>query len=409
MAAIGKAFTEGYEKLSQWLDVFRDKCPILEILVIGETGVGKSTLINNLLGEDVAKEGHTVTSATSVINCHEGVIEGVPVKLFDTPGLGDSRSDRDDEYLKMIEKLLINEDIHIIIYCFKMSETRMRRGLIETFKKYATIRIDWKKTMICLTFADGVIPPAKLKKQSGFDMGKYFEEKVAQWKEEIPRVLAEEIGCDVMEVKEIKIHPTTGDHEELLPNGEEWYIPFWLDILKVLPAPALVKFLDIHKENIKYSEQEASRDAPQIASDASPPLPVVSEQSSTIENALPDKVSGLNLEPKEEKSINVSISNQAPVSVNPSMSITNRTSDSGFAKPTILLEGERREDFETTVGTTLEKAWTTAGGMTVGGIAGAAVTTVAAATVATVSAPVIAVGAAVGALGAGVAKIFGWW
>ena len=125
MAAIGKAFTEGYQALNKWLLILRDQCPKLGVLVIGETGVGKSTLINNLLGENVAKEGHTLSSTTSDINCHEGKIEGVPVKLLDTPGLGDSRSDRDDEYLEKMVEVLKEEDILIIIYCFKMSESKM--------------------------------------------------------------------------------------------------------------------------------------------------------------------------------------------------------------------------------------------------------------------------------------------
>ena len=39
----------------------------LSILIIGETGSGKSTLVNNLVGEDVAKVGGTTESQTSDI------------------------------------------------------------------------------------------------------------------------------------------------------------------------------------------------------------------------------------------------------------------------------------------------------------------------------------------------------
>ena len=49
------------------------------------------------------------------------MIEGVPVILYDTPGLGDSRAVEDEAYLKMINKLMEKESIHLIIYCFKMN------------------------------------------------------------------------------------------------------------------------------------------------------------------------------------------------------------------------------------------------------------------------------------------------
>lgn len=131
-----------YDHIRKWLSKLRSDCPQLKILVIGETGVGKSTLVNNLLGNDVADMGNSMTSVTTNVNCYEGVIQGVPVKVYDTPGLADSRSDRDDEYLAEIKKLIETETIHLVIYCLKLTETRMRQSIIHTFQQYTTIGVD---------------------------------------------------------------------------------------------------------------------------------------------------------------------------------------------------------------------------------------------------------------------------
>ena len=577
------AFAEGCDRISGWLAKLRSDCPELKLLVIGETGVGKSTLINNLLGEEVASEGHNVESATSAVRCYIGEIEGVPVKLYDTPGLGDSRSERDDEYLKEIRKLIETETIHLIIYCFKMTETRMRRSLIRTFEQYTKIGVDWRKSAIALTHADSLQLPPKLKKQKGYSKSTYFKERLADWRKKIPRTLASEIGLEETTVARISINPTTGDYDELLPNGEDWYIPFWLDVLDVLPPAARIRFIDIHKNNIVYGDKETrdkivwpkdleipppppipeepkvdkeGREAPQELGDysiqptpkltesrpppckpsmepntltpvqattgappegpsgvnisisnqapvnvnpsisiqsnpsvstqnnpavfmpkewpddlelpppmpipeepkvdkegkeapqefgnySSPPTPKLTESSppSCKPSKQPNKLTpvqagtGAHASPEGPSGVNVSISNQAPVNVNPSISIqsnpsvsaqnnpavslqnpcleSSRDSDSDrVTKPVIKLEGERRERFEKSVGEAVE----TAAGMAVGGMAAGSVATIAtasAAAVGLVAAPVVlpvaAVGVAVGTIGAGVGKLFGWW
>ena len=413
--------------ISGWLSKLRRDCPELKLLVIGETGVGKSTLVNNLLGEDVADVGYSMKSATSKVNCYKGTIEGVPVKVYDTPGLADSRSERDEEYLEEIKKLTDEETIHLIIYCLKMTETRMRRSIIRTFEQYTKIGIDWEKTVIALTFADALKPASQLKKQKGFSETTYFKERLAAWREEISRVLAEDIYLEEATVACIRINPTTEDQKQRLPNDEEWYIPFWLDVLDVLPPAARIRFVEIHKNNIIYVDKE-TRQVPEWPADfhlPPPPKPDVSDptpckQSMVYANPVPLQ-STTNVAGKEQSAFNLSHSSQVPDMSNLSISLpsnpakmtmdcTVQSSNTATTKKTtIVLEGEKRERFENALGGAVQ----TAAGVATGGVLGAAGVTVvgavAAGAMVVPALPVVAVAAAAGALGAGIAKLLGLW
>ena len=134
-------------------------CKEFSILVVGEIGSGKSTLINNLLGEKISPVGDSMESSTSEISKFNGVVEGVPVCIYDTPGLDDSRSDMDEKILADMREALQSTEINVVIYCFKMSEIRFRGSLVRIFKDYGEVGVNWKHTVIALTFADALPKP----------------------------------------------------------------------------------------------------------------------------------------------------------------------------------------------------------------------------------------------------------
>jgi predicted GTPase len=221
------------------------------ILLIGETGTGKSTLINNILGKKVAKVGHTTNSETEHLTEHEGEVCGIQVKIYDSPGLNDSRKDKDKEEaeLQKLQSNLQAGKFAMVIFCFKMTETRMSTANIDTLCTYhEKLGLDWRKVIIALTFADAV---------PGMDddrlPDKAFQVKWKQWDDQLRETLSNKVKLDWALVQSIRILPVTNKYTKNLPNKTEWFTPLWLSVLEILDARPMFCYLQMHLDHIHIS------------------------------------------------------------------------------------------------------------------------------------------------------------
>ena len=262
----------------------RKDCPVFGILVIGRTGTGKSTLINNLLGKEVARVGHTLQSETPEVSQHEYFVEGarVPIVVYNTPGLGDVKGEEDEKkHLETMKDFLAQEKIHLVVYCFHMNNTIITSSIVGAIRKYHQIGVDWERSVIALTFADALYVPKRewegpispdydsdSKSESkldyhGFEMGHFFsfDEDLASLRSNLRRELKISVGVKFDVVDQLGTYPTSLLPSDLLPNGNPWYVPLWLHIVEILSPPAAVRFLDIHRNNI-YDEQASPPSLP---------------------------------------------------------------------------------------------------------------------------------------------------
>src|SRR3954451_21049326 len=109
------------------------------ILVIGQTGVGKSTLINAIFRKPLATTG-IGKPVTKVIQRFED--PEVPVTLYDTKGveLGDSRRSVIRDYKRLIAKQRKGppeEHIHLLWYCMDAGQTRVEDYDVEIMRALA--------------------------------------------------------------------------------------------------------------------------------------------------------------------------------------------------------------------------------------------------------------------------------
>ena len=113
----------------------------LNIIVVGKTGAGKSTLINSVFREDLATEGmgKPVTNHMSKISK-----EGFPLNIYDTRGfeLGrDAQIQVRNEIIDTIKEGVkskdVNKAIHCIWYCVNTATNRIEPEEIDWLREFA--------------------------------------------------------------------------------------------------------------------------------------------------------------------------------------------------------------------------------------------------------------------------------
>lgn len=112
---------------------------LANILISGQTGVGKSTLINSVLRVPVAEEG-TGKPVTEHVRRYQK--DGIPVAIYDTPGieLGQAKKDVIREYKKTIAATRAGkpEDlIHVAWYCIDAGQARVQDYDLEIIRALA--------------------------------------------------------------------------------------------------------------------------------------------------------------------------------------------------------------------------------------------------------------------------------
>jgi uncharacterized protein (DUF697 family)/GTP-binding protein EngB required for normal cell division len=132
----------------------KQKLGRVNILIAGKTGVGKSTLINAIFGENVATTG-AGRPVTEEIKWYEPV--GLPVRLCDTKGLelADFRkilADLESEIERSMASGKVEDRIHFLWLCVAEPSARVEEGEIQLVKLCARHGIP---TIVVLTKALG--------------------------------------------------------------------------------------------------------------------------------------------------------------------------------------------------------------------------------------------------------------
>lgn len=163
-------FQKEYEELKNSL-----KKP--NILLIGQTGVGKSSLINTVFGDDIAKVSNTKPETRGFYKYCD---KELPINVIDSEGYELLKADTFKSDLSTyIDSNIhdVNEQIHIAWYCISISGARVLSYDIENIK----FIFEEKKipTAVVLTQADSDSPEGDTAKAMISEIEKYFGSKIS--------------------------------------------------------------------------------------------------------------------------------------------------------------------------------------------------------------------------------------
>lgn len=134
MKSIDKHFDIAQEVLDATNKELKELPPV-NILIIGKSGVGKSTLINSLFREKIADTGIGKPVTKHLQKIHRA---DVPITLYDTRGLELSpvvqKQVKDEIYKLIQENKNTKDEIHAAYYCIQATSSRIEESEIELIK-----------------------------------------------------------------------------------------------------------------------------------------------------------------------------------------------------------------------------------------------------------------------------------
>jgi len=227
------------------LEISRDETFVY--LLVGRTGVGKSSTINALMGKKVAETSRSKPT-TMDVTFYNNEINGVSFTVVDTPGLCDDyvEKGKDSKYLEAI--LTKVPRIDLLWFVTPIYETRIRRDELDGIKIITeAFGTDiWKHSIIVFTFAD----------KADEDYAEHLQERT----ENIQGAIAEYVGTEIAgQIPAVAVD----NKKETTPDGKVWLAELYTRVFVRMSEISTIPFLLTTVNRLSFIDAFTASDSEQ--------------------------------------------------------------------------------------------------------------------------------------------------
>jgi small GTP-binding protein len=194
-------------------------------MLVGRTGVGKSSTLNSLFGRKVA-ETNRYERQTIHVSVHTNELGGIPFSIIDTPGLCDEDAGEGNDLKYLEEMRTVGKQIDSLWFVTRLDDTRLARDekltiklISESFKPAI-----WNHAVIVFTHAD---------------RAERFSEAFAMRTDLIRREIARHAGLEIA-----KTIPAVAvdNNSPLSPDGKKWKAELYAQTFMRVSGEGLLTF-----------------------------------------------------------------------------------------------------------------------------------------------------------------------
>ncbi|MEH2432938.1 MAG: GTPase [Nostoc sp.] len=247
--SLSSVFSDYFSSLIETLQISRNKKFVF--LLVGRTGVGKSSTINTLMGKEVAPTSRRKPT-TMDVNYHENEINGIHFTVVDTPGLCDDHPEKgnDQNYLELIRSKV--KQIDLLWFVTPIYETRIRSDELNGIKLISeALGVEiWKHAVIVFTFAD-----------KADDYLVDLKERTEDIQEAIATYAGYEIANNIPSV-------AVDNKNETTPDGNKWLGELYTKVFVRISESGTIPFLLATVQRLSSNNSQKSSTEKKVEFDA---------------------------------------------------------------------------------------------------------------------------------------------